>query len=209
MRIDVWSDFTCPFCFIGKKRLENALSKFSNRDNVEVVYRSFQLNPHTKTSGRKQVSPFQLLKKNQEQIASQAKEVGLDLRFDAIIDSNTFDGHRLTHFAVSQGKGAELIDRLLRAYLSDLVDISDHNVLVSLAAKAGLDKEETAAMLKSDAYSDQVKADMEEAKRLNVTGVPFFVFNNKHTVSGDQPEHVFTEALNKTWTEEQESLQLN
>lgn len=212
MRIDIWSDYACPFCYIGKRRLENALSQFPNRDKVEVVYRSFQLDPTAAVKNDKDIHDLLAVKYGMtrdkakamnEQLAEQARGVGLDFHFDTIQSTNTFDSHRLSHYASSQGKAAEMTERLLQAYFTDSLNLGERSVLVSLAAEVGLDQAATAAMLESEAYKDEVYADIAEGQRLNINGVPFFVFNNKYAVSGAQPGPVFTEVLDTVWAEEQ------
>ncbi|RXZ80158.1 DsbA family oxidoreductase [Paenibacillaceae bacterium] len=212
MRIDVWSDFGCPFCVIGKRKLENALGMFTMGDKVEVVYRSFQLDPNAenRTISTQQLASekgmtVEQMKVKQAQVANMIKkEAGLDVNYDRVIIANTFDGHRLAHFAAKVGKGAELTERLIRAYLSQSMNIADHNVLVSLGSEAGLNERDVAEMLESDAYKDSVKADIAEARKLNISGVPFFVFNNKYSLSGAQSEESFLNALNLIWDEEKE-----
>ncbi|MFF2908805.1 DsbA family protein [Paenibacillus sp. NPDC057934] len=214
MRIDIWSDYACPFCYIGKRRLEHALSQFAGRDNVEVVYRSFQLDPHAKADGdvtihemlaKKYNMTLEKAKAMNAQLTEQAQGVGLDFRFDTMVHTNTFDGHRLSHYAAKHGKAAEMTERLLRAYFTDSLNLGDRDVLAKLAGEVGLDEADAAAMLASDDYSAEVHADIEEGARLNITGVPFFVFNNKYAVSGAQPGPVFTEVLDTVWAEEQEA----
>jgi predicted DsbA family dithiol-disulfide isomerase len=212
MRIDIWSDYACPFCYIGKRRLEHALSQFPDRDKVEVVFRSFQLDPNARTDETRDIhdilaSKYGMTRDKAKamngQLAEQAQGVGLEFNFDTIQSTNTFDGHRLSHYAAAEGKAAPMTERLLRAYFTDSLNLGDRKVLAELAAEVGLDQNEAAAMLESDAYRDQVNADIAEGGRLNITGVPFFVFNNKYAVSGAQPGPVFTEVLDTVWAEEQ------
>ncbi|OMD70560.1 disulfide bond formation protein DsbA [Paenibacillus odorifer] len=212
MRIDIWSDYACPFCYIGKRRLENALSQFPNRNQVEVVFRSFQLDPNAEVSTDKSIHELlatkygmtvEKAKAMNAQLAEQAKDVGLEFNFDTVKHTNTFDSHRLSHFASTKGKGAEMSERLLRAYFTDSLNLGDRSVLASLAAEVGLDQAEAAAMLETDAFANEVNGDIEEGSRLNITGVPFFVFNNKYALSGAQPGPVFTEVLDTVWAEEQ------
>ncbi|WNS40960.1 DsbA family oxidoreductase [Paenibacillus sp. MMS20-IR301] len=212
MRIDIWSDYACPFCYIGKRRLEHALSQFPDRDQVEVVFRSFQLDPNARTDETRDIHEILAAKYGMTrekaqamnaQLAEQAQGVGLEFNFDTVQSTNTFDGHRLSHYAASEGKAPQMTERLLRAYFTDTQNLGDRKVLAELAAEAGLDQEAVTAMLESDAYSAQVDADIEAARQLNVTGVPFFVFNNKYAVSGAQPGPVFTEVLDTVWAEEQ------
>ncbi|HBS46410.1 MAG TPA: disulfide bond formation protein DsbA [Paenibacillus sp.] len=212
MRIDIWSDYACPFCYIGKRRLENALSQFPNREQVEVVFRSFQLDPHAKVNETKSIDEMlaskygmtiEKAKAMNAQLAEQAQDVGLNFQFDTMKHTNTFDSHRISHFASSKGKGAEMSERLLRAYFTDSLNLGDRSVLATLAAEVGLDQAEVTAMLETDAYTAEVNGDIEEGSRLNITGVPFFVFNNKYALSGAQPGPVFTEVLDTVWAEEQ------
>jgi len=212
MRIDVWSDFGCPFCVIGKRKLENALGMFKMEDKVEVVYRSFQLDPNAKNRtvsteqlAREKGMTVEQMKAKQAQVGQMIKkEAGLDVNYDQVVIANSFDAHRLVHFAAEVGKGVELAESLFRAYLSQRMNIADHNVLVSLGGEAGLNEQEVAEMLASDAYKDPVKADMAEARRLAISSVPAFVFNNKYMISGAQSEEVFLNALNTIWNEEKE-----
>ncbi|MEK5467440.1 DsbA family oxidoreductase [Paenibacillus sp. FSL R7-0210] len=217
MRIDIWSDYACPFCYIGKRRLEHALSQFPGRDQVEVVFRSFQLDPNARTDETRDIHELlagkygmtrDKAKEMNAQLAEQAQGVGLEFNFDTIQSTNTFDAHRLSHYAATQGKAPQMTERLLRAYFTDTLNVGDHKVLAELAAEAGLDQAEVAAVLDSEAYSDQVEADIEAARQLNITGVPFFVFNNKYAVSGAQPGPVFTEVLDTVWAEEQKGPEL-
>ncbi|MDP4098738.1 DsbA family oxidoreductase [Paenibacillus sp. P96] len=210
MKIEVWSDFGCPFCVIGKRKLENALGMFTMKDKVDVVYRSYQLDPDaenrtlsTEQLAREKGMTVEQLKIKQGQVANMIKkEAGLDVGYDQVVIANTFDGHRLVHFAAEEGKGAELTESLFRAYLSQRMDIADHNVLVSLGSEAGLNEQDVAKMLTSDAHKDAVKADIAEARKLNISSVPTFVFNNKYIISGAQSEEVFLNALNTIWDEE-------
>ena len=214
MKIDIWSDYACPFCYIGKRRLENALSQFPHRDQVEVVFRSFQLDPSAKVHGNPDIHDMLAAKYGMtrdkakamnEQLAEQARGVGLDFQFDSIVPTNTFDSHRLTHYATKQGKGAEMTERLLRAYFTDSLNLGDRSVLAQLAVEIGLNEQETLHMLETEDYADQVNGDIEEGQRLGVTGVPFFVINNKYAISGAQPGPVFMEVLDTVWAEEQKA----
>ncbi|WP_405108317.1 DsbA family oxidoreductase [Paenibacillus sp. FSL K6-1217] len=212
MRIDIWSDYACPFCYIGKRRLEHALSQFPDRDKVEVVFRSFQLDPNARKDETRDIhellaGKYGMTREKAQamnaQLAEQAQDVGLEFNFDTIRSTNTFDAHRLSHYAAAEGKAPQLTERLLRAYFTDSLNLGDRQVLAELAAEVGLDQAKVAAVLDSEAYGDKVHADIEQARQLNITGVPFFVFNNKYAVSGAQPGPVFTEVLDTVWAEEQ------
>ncbi|TKI57217.1 DsbA family oxidoreductase [Brevibacillus antibioticus] len=211
MKIEIWSDFACPFCYIGKRRLEGALSQFPHKDQVEVVYRSFQLDPQMERDtdmdmhevlAAKYSIPLEQAKGMNDQVTQMAKGVGLDYHFDTMIPTNTFDAHRLTHFAHAHGKMKELKERLLKAYFTESLHLGDHEVLAQLASEVGLDKEATLTMLAGNEYREQVQEDKQRGNDLGVTGVPFFVINNKYAVSGAQPGEVFLGALNQVWEEE-------
>lgn len=217
MKIEVWSDIACPFCYIGKRKLEHALGQFADRDQVQVVYRSFELDPNADAAGGPNI--HQMLadkygmsldqaKQMNAQLADQAKGEGLDFRFEHMVHTNTFDAHRLIHFAGTSGKAAEMSERLFKAYFTDSLNVGDRSVLASLAAEVGLDEAGTAEVLASDAYAEDVRADIGKASQLGVTGVPFFVFNNKYAISGAQPGPVFTEVLDTVWAEEKQEPQL-
>lgn len=211
MKVEIWSDFVCPFCYIGKRRFEAALRQFPNREAVEVVYRSFELDPNARRDGNPGVHDMLMAKygmsreqavANTNQITRQAQELGLDYYFDRTIQTNTFDAHRLAHFAASKGRLVEMTERLLKAHFTDTLHLGDIETLADLAAEIGLDRAEALRALKNGDYADEVRADEREAGRLGVRGVPFFVINRKYAVSGAQPSEVFLEALRKAWEEE-------
>ncbi|GGK07353.1 DSBA oxidoreductase [Lentibacillus kapialis] len=213
MKIEVWSDFVCPFCYIGKRRMEFALEQFSHRDDVEIGYKSYELDPeaevnpgqnmHEYLSSKKGMSLEQAKSMN-ESLREQAAEAGLTYNFDTMQHTNTFDAHRVAKYADEKGKGKEMTERLLKAYFTDSELISDHATLIKLAGDVGLDENEVTALLKVDDYAIHVRADEEQARQLGVQGVPFFVFNDKYAVSGAQPQEAFNEVLEKVWEEENE-----
>jgi predicted DsbA family dithiol-disulfide isomerase len=218
MKVEIWSDFMCPFCYIGKRRFEAALEQFSNKNDVEVVYRSFELDPNAPRDVNHSVHEMLASKYNMtlerakamnEDVAGQAQSVGLTFNFDTMILTNTFDAHRLAHFAARYGKMHEMTGSLLKAYFTDSKHIGDHEVLAVLAAEVGLDKAEAAKILAGDEYTKEVRADEQEAGRLGVRGVPFFVINRKFAISGAQPSEVFLEALQKAWDEDRPLTILN
>ncbi|RDI39916.1 DsbA family oxidoreductase [Falsibacillus pallidus] len=217
MKVEVWSDYACPFCYIGKRRFEGGLKQFAHSDGVDVEFKSFQLDPsaprdnehdmHTLLAKKYGMSVEQAKQMN-AQMTQQAKEVGLDYHIDTLIPTNTFDAHRLTHYAKTQGKMEALKERLLKAYFTDSLHLGDHKTLVKLAVEAGLDEEGVRTVLQSDDFGVEVNQDQQIAAQIGVTGVPFYVFNQKYAVSGAQPSEVFLEVLNKVWEEEQEKLPL-
>lgn len=213
LKIEVWSDFVCPFCYIGKRHLEHALEKFPHRDSVTIEYKSFQLDPNARhIPGKSFYETFSELKGmplNQviamnKQVGEQAKKVGLTYRFDTMQYANTLDAHRVAKYAETAGKGKEITERFLFAYFTESKLISDHETLADLAEEVGLDREEVLNVLKSNKYMREVREDIEVARQIGVRGVPFFVFNEKYAVSGAQPEEVFVQALEKVWEEEKE-----
>lgn len=211
MKIEVWSDFICPFCYIGKRRLESALNQFEYKDEVELIFRSFELDPNSKKKfdeniheiiAKKYGISIEQAKASNNQIVAQAKAIGLNYNFDDLIPTNTFDAHRLSHYAKIEGKANELAERILKAYFVDSLNISDHKTLAGLACEVGLDSDEALKVLVSDKYGAEVRKDEENASRLGITGVPYFVFNDKYAVSGAQPSEVFLEVLEKVKKEE-------
>jgi predicted DsbA family dithiol-disulfide isomerase len=210
MKVEIWSDYACPFCYIGKRRFEAALENFPNRNDIDVVYRSFELDPNAERSVNHDVHEMlaskygmsrERAKGMNDDLTGQAKAVGLTYHFDTLILTNTFDAHRLAHFAARFGKMHELTERLLKAYFTESKHIGDHKTLATLAAEVGLNKNEAADMLAGEEFTAEVRADEQEAVRLGIRGVPFFVINGKYAISGAQPSEVFLEALQKAWSE--------
>ncbi|GAQ16596.1 redox-active disulfide protein 1 [Oceanobacillus picturae] len=213
MQIEIWSDFVCPFCYIGKRRLEKALEAFPHKGEVSVIYKSYELDPNAEVNPDKTIHellagkynmPVERAKQMNEDMGKQAKELGLQYNFDEMKHTNTFDAHRVAKYAAEQGKGKEMTERLLYAYFTESKLISDHTTLIDLASEIGLDQDEVTTLLKVDDYAIHVRADEEQARQIGVEGVPFFVFNEKYAVSGAQPPEVFTEVLETVWQEEKE-----
>ncbi|MGR6969647.1 DsbA family oxidoreductase [Streptomyces cynarae] len=211
MRVEIWSDIACPWCYVGKARFEKALQAFPHRDEVEVVHRSFELDPHR---AKDDVQPVltMLAKKygmseaqaqaGENNLGAQAAAEGLEYRTTGRDHGNTFDMHRLLHFAKEQGKQDELIQILYRANFAEersLFTEGDER-LVELAVEAGLAAEDVREVLADPtAYADAVRADEREAAELGANGVPFFVLDRKYGVSGAQPAEVFAQALTQAW----------
>ncbi|AGT30620.1 DSBA oxidoreductase [Geobacillus genomosp. 3] len=217
MKIEVWSDFVCPFCYIGKRRLEQALEQFPHRENVEIVFRSFELDPNAKKEtpltiheiiANKYGISLEEAKRANADIGRQAEAVGLTFRFETMKPTNTFDAHRLAQYAKEKGKLNDMVERLFYAYFTESKFISDRDVLLALAEAAGLDRTEAEEVLAGSRYTEEVRRDEEEAAALGVRGVPFFVLNRKYAVSGAQPVEVFRQALEKVWEEEQQTSPL-
>jgi len=214
MKVDIWSDVVCPFCYLGKRKLEKALEQFSHKDNVEVEWHSYQLDPdviytpgmniHEYLAGRKAVS-IEDTKQMHGKMAERVKELGLHYDFDHIIPANTFDAHRLIHFAKSKGLQDLAEERLFHAYFSEGKNIANKATLVSLGIEIGLEKASIESMLKGDEFTEDVKRDLYDAHSIGIQGVPYFVFNEKYAISGAQSSEMFLGALTTTWKEMHES----
>ncbi|MEV0176480.1 DsbA family oxidoreductase [Streptomyces sp. NPDC050803] len=212
MRVEIWSDIACPWCYVGKARFEKALAAFPHHDKVEVVHRSFELDPGRAKGDTGPVVPM-LAKKYgmseaqaqaaEDNLGTQAAAEGLTYRTHGRDHGNTFDMHRLLHFAKEQGRQGELIQALYEANFAEEASVfEDDERLVRLAVAVGLDEAAARKVLADPtAYADDVRADEREAAQLGATGVPFFVIDRKYGVSGAQPADVFTQALAQAWGE--------
>lgn len=210
MKVEIWSDVMCPFCYIGKRRFEAALQQFPEKDKVQVEWKSFQLDPalvkvtgqsiHEYLAERKGMSIEQAKELN-DQVSQMAAEAGLQYNFDKAVVANSFDAHRFSHFASARGKGDAAEEALFHAYFTQGQDISDKDTLVELGTAIGLDAGELRSALNGNAYADEVRKDIEVAAQLGARGVPFFVLDRKYAVSGAQPERTFISALNQAYTE--------
>ena len=204
MKVEIWSDVICPWCYIGKRRFEMALANFAQRESVHVIWRSFELDPNSPPQylgtmeemlARKYgVSPQQAAAMN-ARVTALAKEVGLEYRLTNARPGNTFDAHRLLHYAAAQQLGDRATERIMHAYFSELLPVGDRAALARIAPEFGIAENEALAMLESDGYSDAVRADESRAAEFGITAVPFFLFDEKSSVSGAQPVEVFAKAL--------------
>lgn len=210
MRVDVWSDVVCPWCYIGLANLDAALEDFPHRDEVEVVLHSFQLAPgaptqspeeHTESLARKYGSTVGEIRARQAHLVSLGAERGIDFRFDKAWSGDTFDAHRLLHLARERGVQRALKARLGRAYFTDGEPIAEHETLRRAAVDVGLDGAAVDEVLAGDAYGDEVRADVGSARSMDVTGVPFFVVDGRLGLSGAQPSEVLGRVLRKGWEE--------
>jgi predicted DsbA family dithiol-disulfide isomerase len=204
VQVEIWSDVVCPWCAIGKRRFETALAGFEHRDEVEVRYRSFELDPTTPRTvegnatqrlADKYGVPLAQADAMQQRVIEQAAGEGLDFRFERARPGNTVDAHRLLHLAADRGRQAELKERLLLAYFTEGEPIGDVDTLVRLAGQAGLDEGEARSVLESDKYLADVREDQATARMLGISGVPFFVLDRTFGVSGAQPAEVLLGAL--------------
>ena len=216
LRIDVWSDIACPWCYVGKRRLEAALAEFPHREAVQVVWRAFELNPTAKRilddggsyAGRlakKYGAAVPEAEAMIRRMTSAAAADGLAFHFEKIQPGNTFDAHRVLHLAAERGVQGAVKERLLRAYMTEGEAIGEPEVLVRLAGDAGLDPNEVRAMLASDAYGREVRADEQQARELGIQGVPFFAVGGRYGVSGAQPAEALLQVLQQAWAEAEEN----
>lgn len=210
MRVEIWSDIACPWCYIGRRRFEKALNQFEHRDQVEVIWRSYQLDPNAPRDFAGNVNDllvqrYGMSRKQAEsthvRVTALAAQEGLDYHMDKAHPVNSLDAHRLIHLAAQHHLQSEMKERLQKAYFTDGLVISDHDTLVQLAVEVGLDMGEVRQMLESNAFASAVRADVRRAQMLGSSGVPFFVFDEKYAVSGAQPVELFLTTLESTWAD--------
>ncbi|MCH9816241.1 MAG: DsbA family oxidoreductase [Actinomycetia bacterium] len=213
MKVQIWSDVVCPWCYVGKRRFEAALAEFEHRDQVELTWRSFELDPAADPSSAsadgqyvqrlaakygKSVPDAQQMLDQMQQVAAAE---GLDFRFDLARTGNTFDAHRLLHLALARGVQDELKEKLDNATFTHGLAVSDHEELARVAVSAGLDETEVKSVLDSDQFADAVRADEVKARAYGISGVPFFVVDDKYGVSGAQPPEQLLAVLTQAWAE--------
>ena len=208
MRVDIWSDIICPWCYVGKRRFEQALSGFEHRDEIEVVHHSFQLDP-SYTIGQTELSVDMLSRKYgmgvaeaatmEKRMEQTAAGEGLEYHMDGLHIGNTVDAHRVVHLAREHGLQDAMVERLFKAHFTEKLSVFSPDSLVSLAVEVGLDGDEVRAMLASDRFAAEVAEDAQTAARLGANGVPFFVIDMRYGVSGAQPTELFTQALTEAW----------
>lgn len=209
MQIEIWSDVICPWCYIGKRRFETALADFAQGDDVQVIWRSFELDPNApqqypgtledRLARKYGVSPQEAAAMN-ARVTGVAAEIGLEYHLENARPGNTFDAHRLLHFAAARQLGDRATERIMHGYFSEALPVGDRAALARLAPEFGIAESDALAMLESDAYADAVRADEARAAAFGISGVPFFVFDEKSGISGAQPVEVFAEALQQAGT---------
>ncbi|WP_246296993.1 DsbA family oxidoreductase [Flavobacterium inviolabile] len=210
MKIEIWSDVMCPFCYIGKAKFDTALQDFADKNNVEIEWKSFQVMPDLQTQPGRSIHDILVEKKRislaeAKQLNGYAtrmgKEVGLTYNFDKAIPANTLRAHQFQHFAKANGKGIEAEEVMFKAYFTDGKNIDDINTLLDLGKTIGLNADALKKALDGQTYLPEVQADFREAQQIGVTGVPFFVFNRKYAVSGAQDPKSFLDVLEKSFAE--------
>ncbi len=212
MQVEIWSDVVCPWCYLGKRRFEQALAGFEHRDEVEVTYRSFELDPFAPQGVT--TPTIEMLASKYGMTAGQAREAqwqmeqraagdGLTFRMADLRSGSTRDAHRLLQLARAKQRQGDLLERLHRAYFTEQASIFDHETLVGLAADAGLDPAEAAKVLAGEEYGPAVAADEAMASELGATGVPFFVIDRRYGISGAQPAAAIGQVLDRVWADAQ------
>jgi predicted DsbA family dithiol-disulfide isomerase len=207
MRVDIWSDVICPWCYVGKARFEKALNSFAHRDEVEVVYHSFELDPNS-PQGSSESNLTMLSKKfgksraealaMDDHVGSLARAEGLGFDSERPV-GNTFDVHRVLHLGLDRGVQRELLTAVNEAYFAQARNVFDRAVLTEVAAGAGLDADEVGKVFDSGDYADEVRQDEQQARQIGISGVPFFVFDMALGASGAQPTELFSQALDQAW----------
>jgi len=204
MKIEIWSDYVCPFCYIGKRRLEEALEQTGLGEKAEVVFKAYELDPNspavsdtlmTEVLAKKYGMSVEEAKKMTDNVVDQAKSVGLNYNFDVMTPANTFNAHRLAKLAEQEGFDKTVSESLLKAYFIDGEKIGAEDVLLRIAEEAGISRDRAKAVLDSDEFADDVRMDIAEAQQIGVKGVPFFVIDRKYAISGAQPAEAFANAL--------------
>ncbi len=210
MRIEIWSDVMCPFCYIGKRNFETALAEFPEKEYIEVVWKSFQLDPtipevvnetHEEYLVKRKGMSLDQVKGMLENVTQSAKQVGLDYHLDKSIIVNSQKAHQLIQFAKTKNLGDEVEERLFRAFFTEGKSIADIETLALLGTEIGLDETELQAAFTDDKYAYLVNQDIQEARQIGVRGVPFFVVDRKYAVSGAQPAEAFLQMLEKAFPE--------
>ena len=210
LTVEIWSDVVCPWCYIGKRRFEAALEAFEHRDEVTVMWRSFELDPTapsavdgtaTERLAAKYGMSLERAEGLHEDMTERAAAEGLEFRFDRARGGNTFDAHRLIHLAATYGHQAAAKERLMRAYFTEGAAISDPETLIALMAEVGVDVDEARDVLSGDRFAEDVREDEQLAGQLGIQGVPFFVIDRRLGVSGAQPPEALVQALERAWGE--------
>lgn len=210
MKIEIWSDVMCPFCYIGKRNFETALAQFADKENIEVEWKSFQLDPtipetadesHEEYLVKRKGMSLEQVKGMLANVTEMAKQSGLEYHFDQSVIVNSQKAHQLIQFAKTKSLGDEMEERLFKAFFTEGKNMADINTLTQLGKEIGLDENELQAAFTDEQYKYQMAQDIQEAQNIGVRGVPFFVFDRKYGISGAQPPQAFTETLTKSFAE--------
>jgi predicted DsbA family dithiol-disulfide isomerase len=205
IKIEIWSDIVCPFCFVGKKKMEQAITKLNAEDKVEIIWHSFQLDPEFPMNSsipsyqylsERKGYPIDQIKSMSAQLAIQGKDYGIDFQFDNSLNFNTIDAHRLLQWAKTLGKANELKEAFMVAHFSNGADLSNKQNILTVVKNTGLDTEKAKQVLDTDAYTQEVEQDIYQSKQLGIRGVPYFLINEKEVISGAQQDGVFESTIN-------------
>ncbi len=208
--VEVWSDVICPFCYIGKRKFESALAQLPQRDRIKVLWKSFQLQPDTKSDPTRNAVQHAVERKGwsldfarqaMADVTARASQVGLSFHYEQTVVANTFDAHRLAHHAAAEGKGDAMLEQLFKAYFTDGRNIADHATLTDLASRIGLRDDGVRHVLSSNQFAAEVRRDIDEASRFGINAVPCFVFDRKYAVSGAQDPTILLQALQQSLAE--------
>jgi len=206
MKVEMWMDFVCPYCYLGKAKFEKAIENFSDKENVEIIYKSFELDPKvskmyhgtmSELLSKKYGMTMEEVQENNERLTAEAKGLGLVYNLEKTMPVNTFYAHRLLQYSKEIGKDAELVRVIFKAYFTDNKNISDIDTLVDISKEAGLEEEMVREILNSDKYTDRVRQDEKESQDIGIDVVPFFLVNKKYTVAGAQSIETIRKTLEK------------
>jgi len=210
LKVQIWSDVMCPFCYIGKRKIEEALTQFENKDSVIIEWRSFQLDPNFVATPNETIVDHLAEKYRRDtdwaqgmvdNVTENAKQSGLEFHFEKAILANSLNAHRLMHLAKKHKQSNQVKELLFKAHFTEGKNVNDWNVLKEIGLEVGIEISEIEQLINSNEYTKEVLQDQQEAQSLGITGVPFFVFDNKYAVSGAQPTEAFLKTLEKAWEE--------
>ncbi|MGV8984222.1 DsbA family oxidoreductase [Clostridium sp.] len=210
MKVEMWLDFVCPYCYLGKAKFEKALESFSDKENLEIIYKSFELNPDSSKIPTDTMTEFlskeygitiEEVQENNEKLTAEAKEVGLVYNLGTTMPVNTLYAHKLLQYAKEIGKDADIVSILYKTHFTDNKNISDIDTLAQISKEVGLEEDEVRKILNSDKYTDKVLQDEKESQNIGVAVVPYFLINKKITVAGDQSIEAIRKGLEKALIE--------
>lgn len=210
MKIEIWSDVMCPFCYIGKRHLETAMDKLPFKDKIDIEWKSYQLNPDYQNENHETVYDYlsrskgmsvDQAKQMTDQVRNMASEAGLSIDFDRNIPANTFKAHQLIHFAATKNLQNQAEEALFKAHFTEGKDVNDKGVLLDIASDLGLNRAEAEETLNKETFAEAVRYDIYESQQIGVRGVPFFVLDRKYALSGAQPVEAFEAALKQSFDE--------
>ncbi|MCJ0741709.1 DsbA family oxidoreductase [Pedobacter montanisoli] len=218
MKIEIWSDVMCPFCYIGKRHLEKAMDKLPFKDKIDIEWRSYQLNPDYQNENHETVYDYLSRSKGMSvdqakqmtaQVRNMADEAGLSVDFGKNIPANTFKAHQLIHFAATKKLQNQAEEALFKAHFTEGKDVNDKVILLDIASNLGLDRTEAEEALNKETFAEAVRYDIYESQQIGIRGVPFFVLDRKYALSGAQPVEAFEAALKQSFDEWSKTQQPN